>query len=164
MRPLPSITEGAFLILGLFSACGDSLPPPADVPPLKEEPLPKAPLAARPAPQDILPEEGAAKALARFLQALEKGEAKAAATYLDPTGGDQVRALREELLQAGPKALERIRAFFPKPKSFTPKPRILDENRVSFPLPMGPGGKRTLEARLHQDKNRLWRIHLLKTR
>ncbi len=151
------------LLLATLAACGDSLPPPQDVPPLPPEPLPKGPLANKPAPANLLPEEGAAKALAGFLGALHKEKPRAAATYLDPEGGDQVRALREELLQAGSKTPDPVREFFPAPGSFSPKPRLLDENRVSFRLPMGPGGKRVLEARFHRQKNGLWLLHLLKT-
>ncbi len=149
------------VLLAALSACGDGLPPPKDVPPLPPPPLPGGPMADRPAPEDMLPEEGAAEALVRFLRALEKGEAKAASTYLDSDGSDQVRALRKELLHGGPKALKRIQTFFPKPESFTPKPRLLDENRVLFPLPMGPGGKRNIHAILHRQENGLWLLHLL---
>ncbi len=154
----------AALLPGSLAGCGDSLPPPGNIPPLPPEPLPTGPLADKPAPVDLLPEEGAARALAGFLRALAEGKAKAAATYLDRKGGDQVRALREELLQGGGKQLDRVREFFPRPGSFTPKPRILDENRVAFLLPMGPGGKRLLEARFHHQKNRLWLLHLLLAR
>ena len=150
------------LLLASLAACGDSLAPPPQVPPLPEPPLPRGPLANKPAPAELLPEEGAARALSRFLRALDQGKPRAAAGYLDPDGGDQVRALREELLRPGPKTLDRIQEFFPRPNIPTPKPRLLDENRVSFRLPMGPGGKRLLEARFHHKKNGLWLLHLLK--
>ena len=157
----PSISIPWLLALAVLPACGDGLPPPAEVKALPDPPLSKDPSAARPAPEDTLPEEGAAGSLVRFLRALEKGDGPAAATYLDPRGGDQVRALREELLRGDAKSLERIRAYFPEPGDFRPEARLLEEDRVSFLLPMGPGGRRRLRAFFRRDRRGVWLLRLL---